>query len=327
MKISVVEPVSPAIERTTEILFRPFDLGKWFTLGFCAFLATLGEGGGGSGNFNTGGGGRGGGGGGNEFEALKEWIQENLTLIISIVAGAVVVGCLLGLLLTWLSSRGKFMFIDGIVHNRGAVAAPWREYRREGNSLFVFQIVFQLTCFLIFVLLLAACVLIAYPSIEAEEFGTSAVVALAVGIPVVLLYALAVGFIGMCLRHFVVPIMYLRRIGVMEAWGIFRHEMLAGRVGTFVLYVLFQIVIGIAIGFIALAATCMTCCLAALPYLGTVILLPLFVFDYSYHLYFLEQFGPEWTFFWDEFAPGAESTDLLNEPPALSDPYAPEERG
>jgi hypothetical protein len=233
------------------------------------------------------------------------------------VAGVLVVGCALGLLLTWLNSRGKFMFIDGIVHNRGAVVAPWSEYRREGNSLFLFQIVFGLCCFLVFLLLLAACVLIAYPSIEAETFGSSAVAALAIGIPSVILYVITVGFIGMCLRHFVVPIMYLRRIAVMEAWGIFRHEMLAGHVGTFVLYVLFQIVIGIAVGFLALAATCLTCCLSLLPYLGTVILLPLFVFEYSYHLCFLEQFGPEWTFFRDEFAPETEVTNPLSEPPAL----------
>ena len=45
MKISVINPISPAIERTKLVLFRPFDLGKWFKLGFCAFLATLGEGG------------------------------------------------------------------------------------------------------------------------------------------------------------------------------------------------------------------------------------------------------------------------------------------
>ena len=33
------------------------------------------------------------------------------------------------------------------------------------------------------------------------------------------------------------------------------------------------------------------------------ILLPLFVFGRSYHLYFLEQFGTEWTFFTDKPAP------------------------
>ncbi len=102
--------------------------------------------------------------------------------------------------------------------------------------------------------------LIAMPSIQAKEFGSSAMLALAIGIPLMVLFSLTAGLISLCLTHFVVPIMYLRRIGVMAAWDEFRHELLADRVGTFVLYVLFQIVIGIAIGVLALLATCLTCC-------------------------------------------------------------------
>jgi hypothetical protein len=52
-EISVTEPVSPALERVKAMLFKPFDLGKWFTIGFCAWLALLGEGGSGGG-FNSG---------------------------------------------------------------------------------------------------------------------------------------------------------------------------------------------------------------------------------------------------------------------------------
>ena len=37
--------------------------------------------------------------------------------------------------------------------------------------------------------------------------------------------------------------------------------------------------------------------MVAIPYVGTVILLPLFVFAEAYPLYFIEQFGPEWQVF------------------------------
>ena len=50
-------------------------------------------------------------------------------------------------------------------------------------------------------------------------------------------------------------------------------------------------------GIIAMVATCATCCIAAIPYLGTVILLPLLVFIRCYSLCFLEQLGPDWQFF------------------------------
>ena len=35
MSVSVVGPVTPAIQRTRGMLFRPFEFEKWLTLGFC----------------------------------------------------------------------------------------------------------------------------------------------------------------------------------------------------------------------------------------------------------------------------------------------------
>ena len=41
MEIQFIEPLSRAITRTIRDLFRPFDLRKWFVVGFTAFLAGL----------------------------------------------------------------------------------------------------------------------------------------------------------------------------------------------------------------------------------------------------------------------------------------------
>ena len=48
-RISVIDPIGPAIEHVRLMLFKPFDLSKWLTIGFCAWLAQLGHGGGGGG--------------------------------------------------------------------------------------------------------------------------------------------------------------------------------------------------------------------------------------------------------------------------------------
>ena len=48
-EISVTAPVGQALDRVKRMLFQPFDLGKWFVIGFCAWLAGLGESGGGGG--------------------------------------------------------------------------------------------------------------------------------------------------------------------------------------------------------------------------------------------------------------------------------------
>ena len=47
--------------------------------------------------------------------------------------------CILVLVLVlkcWVSARGKFVYVDCIVRNRGAIVEPWNEYKREGNSYF-----------------------------------------------------------------------------------------------------------------------------------------------------------------------------------------------
>jgi hypothetical protein len=304
MSISVLDPLNPAFARTKLMLFEPFDFTKWLKLGFCSFLTALGGRGGvnvpnfpaGSGG---GGGGRGGGGEGPDFDAAFDWLRQNAALIIAIVAAIIFVVLVLGLLLTWLSSRGHFMFLDGIVKNRGAVAEPWQEYAREANSLFLFRICLGLGALVGMLLIAGIGLLLALPDISARTFGAMAVIAIIVSLLAFVAFSLAIGAVGMCLSQFVVPIMYLRRIKVMAAWSVFNQEMLKGRLTTFLIYFLFQIVIGIVVSFIALAATCLTCCVAAIPYVGSVILLPLYVFCYTYPLYFIEQFGPEWRVFPD----------------------------
>ena len=51
------------------------------------------------------------------------------------------------------------------------------------------------------------------------------------------------------------------------------------------------LLLGLGAAVAAVILSCVTCCLTAIPYLGTVIMLPIFVFSRSYPLYFLEQLG------------------------------------
>jgi hypothetical protein len=64
---------------------------------------------------------------------------------------------------------------------------------------------------------------------------------------------------------------------------------------------LFQAVIAIAIGIIVMMLIFGTCCCAAcflaIPYIGTVLVLPLLVFKRAYSLCYLRQFGPRFDVF------------------------------
>ena len=93
--------------------------------------------------------------------------------------------------------------------------------------------------------------------------------------------------------------------------------LLSANVGLFTLYFLFSIVLGMAIGLMVMVvmfATCCCCCLMLLPYVGTVLLLPVLMFKRCYSLYFLAQFGPEY----DVFPPAGPPMPGLPPMPATS---------
>ena len=78
------------MERVKQMLFRPFDLGKWFVIGFCAWLAYLGEGGG-TYNFNPANRHHRGGNPGEQLEQAKEYVMNNLSWLIPVVIVCVLV--------------------------------------------------------------------------------------------------------------------------------------------------------------------------------------------------------------------------------------------
>ena len=292
MQISPINPIGPAWERMVKVLFQPFDIRKWFALGFCAFLAQCGEGGGGS--------------GGNppldtpanpSSQEMNNWFEQNLDLVILIGVGATVLIIAIIVFVLWLSSRGKFMLIDGIVKNRGAIVEPWSEYKPEANSLFRFRLLLTFAAIIVFVVLAGIPVLIALPDIRAEHFGSAATISLIIGGLFLIGYILTFAAVGFLLRFFVIPTMYLRRITCMEAWSVSWNTIVKGHGWTTLLLALMLCLLGIAAGTVAFLATCLTCCLAALPYIGSVILLPLPVFFTAYALKYLEQFGDDWRFF------------------------------
>jgi len=297
MAISVTEPIGWALTRTGRMLFKPFDGRKWFVLGFCAWLANLGEGGGPNVNLRGGVPGGPSGGGPGPFDPVLDWGREHVGLVILVAVVVLVALLAIGLVLTWLSSRGKFMFLDGVVRNRGAVVEPWHRFRTPGNSLFGFRVVFGLAALAVVLLIGGAGLAIAWPDIQAERFGAMAIAGILTGALLMTPFIVILGIVVLLLEDFVVPVMYLRGVRTLAAWGIVWREILPGNFWKIVLFYLMRIVLGLGIAVVAIVATCFTCCLTIIPYLGTVILLPIFVFMRSYSVYFLQQFGPGWQFF------------------------------
>ena len=291
MSISPIEPITPAWNHMVRILFKPFDFKKWLLLGFCAFLAQCGEGGGGNwgnGNISSG------PSSDSDLNEVGNWISNNVGLTILIASGCVLLFVLVGLLITWLSSRGKFMLLDGIVKNRGAVKEPWTEFKTEGNSLFLFRIVVAILAFVVILIIGAIIAIIASPDIQTETFGAAGITAIIVGAILIFAYIIFCIALAFFISAFLVPTMYIQRVKSKEGMRIAWQTLCKGNLGNAFLLGLMMFFLGIGVAVIGVAVTCATCCIAALPYVSSVVFLPVIVFFTCYALCYIQQFGPEW---------------------------------
>ncbi len=305
--ISVIEPVQRAIATTRRLLFAPFDLLKWLGLGFTAWLAMLNDSSPAANLANL----PGQRPCGQSFQTASEWILAHLALVIALAACIGVFILALALVSAWVGSRGKFMFLDNVARNRGEIAEPWRRTRVQGNSYFLFSIGFGLAALAVLGIIALTGVLIAIPDITRHQFGVNAIAALALGGLLLMLYIIVLTCVLIFLEDFIVPIMALRAGRALAAWSEF-FDLFKAHTGAFIRYLLFKIVLGWAAGAISLIFCCCLCCVMWMPYVGTVILLPLFVFLRCYSLHFLEQFGGRY-----RLLPGEEATYLAvaHEPP------------
>ena len=101
----------------------------------------------------------------------------------------------------------------------------------------------------------------------------------------------------------------------MDAFGQI-GRLIAAHPGPVLLFMLFFLVLVIAAAVISCVVTCATCCIAAIPYVGTVILLPIPVTLGAFSLLFLRQFGSDYDV-WSGFVP-PEFLPVLVPPPATS---------
>jgi hypothetical protein len=298
-RISVIDPIGQAIEHVRLMLFKPFDLSKWFIIGFCAWLAQLGHGGSGGGN-----GGNGWRADGHEpvFHAIKEGILAHLAIIILVGAIVIPIIIIIAVVLCWLRSRGQFMFVHCVAGNKAEVVVPWNKFARHGNSLFWFRIVLGFIGFPVIGLPVAAAIFAGFVMC-ATGFNPAAIIGLTGAIFVVVVVAVLLGLIAKFTTDFVVPIMFLNTESCVAGWKQCL-ALISGNKAQMFLYILFQIVICMVIAFIALTICLVTCCccccllvLFVLPYVGTVILLPLIAFKRAYSLFYLRQFGTQFDVF------------------------------
>jgi hypothetical protein len=301
MTVSYTGPLRRAWARAQRILFRPFRIEIWLVLGFAAFLSealTTGRGAGFSWHGHPGAlpGRMLHGVGGLASGAL--WTGLGLVILSAVLV--------LAILLVWVNSRGRFIFLDDVVRERIAIVEPWQRFARLGNSLFFWSIGFGLAC-------AAVAVVIALPFIASlaalwsdGRFHWGALGALWTLLAVALPFAIVASYVVLVLSDFVIPIMYRHDIGVTGAWSRFL-ALFRAHPGSFLLYGLFVFILWLVVLSVLTVVGFASCCvgfvLLGLPYVSSVVLLPLLVTFRALGPEFLAQFGPDHSVFADAGGP------------------------
>ncbi len=294
MRIAYFEPLSRAWERTRVILWQPFDLAKWLLLALAAWLAGLTTDTGGalaSRSDST-------GSSVGSWQGLDDAGREILdsAVWLPLVFIGLMVAIAVALLVLWVSSRAKLVFLDNLVRNRGQIVEPWKRHERLGNSLFLWRLCFTLAS--VVAVLLVMGVFFA-PAIGLSVNDTLAGLSVAAGVfggLGVLLVGVVALYIALWTEAFVIPIMYRFDLTVLDAWRALL-PWLRARSGSFVLYGLFVLLLAVVFAVFFSVFCLMTCCVAALPYIGTVLLLPVWVTYRLLSVEFLAQFHPDFDLF------------------------------
>jgi hypothetical protein len=311
MTIAYIEPLSRAWARMVKALFKPFNLNRWFIIGFNAFLAGLLSGQGSSsssraepnGDITW-----------REFVLFPgriwEWLLSHPGWFIGIIFIGLFIITLL-IVFAWLSSRGKFTFLDNVVTGRAEIAKPWRQYSSEGNSLFMWRLGYGLMIFITIALFLALFFALAAGIYHSTSSPHIPLIMFVIGMGFVfLLMLVAIGIISFFLDGFVVPIMYKDRLTTTQAWGKFL-SLFRQHVIHFLLFGLLVLGLGVLVFMVLVMFGLFTCLLGffllVIPYIGTVITLPIWYFFRTFSLEFLAQFGPDY----DLFPPATAPPDVV----------------
>jgi len=238
---------------------------KWLKLGLIAFLAGVVSGGGGGGPSGS---------GGPDFDQvgpqIVEWYQAHTDAIIAGAIGVGIVGLAVFLIMLYVSSIFRFIFMESVITTETRIREAWHRNKAEGLAYMWWRIGFGLASLLVVALLVGGPVTILVVFIIGPARGGGfaaiggAIVLGLVAIFFALICALVIGLISAMTRDFVLPLMYLRRIGSVAGWRAFWPILCGNKLG-FLIYFLLKAVLGIAAGIAGMFGAIIALLVAVIP--------------------------------------------------------------
>ncbi len=324
--VSVRKVFGISWQRMKDILFHPFSLGKWFVLGFCAWVISLGGQSGGTGtNFNQSFRHTSRHGGGDAISSFWTHLDQTLNgsngtftsraaetfnispsvigIIIVVVIAGILLVLALTLLFTWLRFRFEFIFLDNLVFNQTNIVAPWKQFKPYANSVwgYYWLIVVAVTIINLFLSIplllggwqwLKRCAA-AHDLIMPTGGEISSLIFLGL---IILLLNLAFWIWHFFMVNFQIPLMYRKQMLFKES-AVALWQIVKDNLGTFFRFWLLCILIDIVFILVLTIGGVLTCCilflLLIIPVINTTILLPYLAFKRYFGVDLLAALAPE----------------------------------
>ncbi len=242
---SAIDCVGPAIESAKNMMFKPFQWGKWWRIGLLG-LATGEAAGSGGCNFNLGDLSKIGESTSRKQEFLQSvppWQNLPLAQMAVLITVLVVLLVLLVLVHLYIGSVLRFVLFDAVTRGRYRIREGWNRWHAHGVRYFGFQLL------VIFISLLGYAVLVGLPVWVGVSLGVFknaqqhwGLIALGVLVllPLVIVFALGVAIVMVLFKDFAVPIMALENIPAMDAWQRV-WAMLKPAKGEYAIYILLKV--------------------------------------------------------------------------------------
>ena len=191
-----------------------------------------------------------------------------------IIAGVLFLVIALILFMDWLCARFNFVFVDAVTSGAVAITEPFRRWRDVARSLFWWMLGFStalLAIWLVGLYVWGASLLSRYaqaPEIAVSAFLLGHLGELIVGACALIVLIIVGTIVWVWLIDFVVPIMWLRRCQVLDAWAACL-ELLKRSGGDAVKYLLWRFMLSVVSGLVVGIASLLA--LLALALIGVVV--------------------------------------------------------
>ena len=294
--------LSHAFVYMKEVLFRSSSIAHWFSLGFCLWISQMGS-------------------RGlsvnppirikpdemNSLAAFKGMVDESLKSLstslsdpemLSGLAVTLLVSLAFAFLFLWLESRGIFMFLYRWYRPDASISEAWMQSRRNNRSFFLWRACYSL----VMIFFSAGLSVFLWKAVAEPYLAAGCVWQQTIEQPLMIagFGFLTLSLVGLAVKEilydFVAPIMDAQDVGANEAWkAVFSlcnyHPL--GVVGYFAVKAVCALAVAGGIGLLLVCTCCMAIIPLAMPFIGSVILLPVSFLFRGYSLFYLEGWRSE----------------------------------